>query len=91
MSDKSEQTPEAPATSFFKLTITLDPGNDPKPVELLVTYPKDQGMAAISAVHQLSGYAPSLGVTLAEKGDPSILAAMDEAGISLDDTEEKQP
>lgn len=87
MSQTPEQTPEAPATDFFKLVITLDPEDNPAPVEFMITYPKNQGIAALTALHKIADYAPSLGVTLAEKGDPSILAAMAEAGIALDDEE----
>lgn len=89
MSQTPEQTPEAPATDFFKLVITLDPEDNPTLVEFVVTYPKNQGIAALTALHRLPDYAPSLCLTLSEKGDPSIIAAMAEAGIGLDDTDDE--
>lgn len=75
-------------TDTFKLAMKLTKEDGTESfVELSVVYPKNNGIAALEALHRARDYAPSLGVTLAEKGDESILR---EFGGPLDEDEQDE-
>lgn len=69
----------------LQFTVTMNGGHE---IRVHLDYPKDQGLSALQALHQLDKHANSMLYELYNLGDRSVREAMDSAGVQFADPDE---